>query len=265
MHLPLPDYGDDLILAYHIHLQELQQYSSRQAFRLVSDCNAFGNRSGEDGFSLGFRVEGSEPGGKAENITLLRCIAERNDGGTGRSAGFMLRGDSMQNIVLRDCIANGNSNVSGTVTAGILVESQASDVNVSDMVIDNCILNNNGNLNSLFTGGIIIARPEGTNPLNNILIQNNTSTYNEGAGVGVYGDINNVVIKANEADNNTGIGFDVSQVPNPVLVAMNIAYDNGNGTSVGNYAGVNPAVILQGTQNSLPTAVGAQNLSIIVE
>lgn len=221
----------------------------------IVDCNSSGNTSSfEEGVvSNGYRIGGLEPGGRAARITFLNCTAERNGylGGL-RAAGILARDQSIQDVIVRDCVFNGNGNIEGLVTAGIIVETRFTDTNFTNVVVDNCILNNNGNDNSSFTGGIIITRPANTVPLDNVLIQNNTLTYNHGAGVGVYGDINNVVIKANEADNNTEIGFDISQVPNPVLVAKNIAYANAGG----NYNGVPVNNIVDGTYAVLPVIVG---------
>ena len=233
---------------------------------VIKNCVSTGNKSGPDGtLSAGFRVQGLIPGGISKNITFDNCVAESNSAeGNAIAAGFVVHNVS-RNVILRDCIANGNGNntsgVPSIASAGIIVTvqplSQLEDV--QGVVIDHCITNGNGTIFAPLSAGILLWRPNALPPIDRVLIQKSTSTYNIGDGIAVNGDITRVTIKANEADNNTGIGFNIVD-PNPVVVAKNVAVDNGGG----NYVGVPANDIVVGTIGNLPLAVGFKNVSITI-
>ncbi len=235
----------------------------------VADCNASGNfcLNSPSFISSGFSVFGDAPGGNSNAITFLRCTSERNgnEGLQGAGAGFTVRSVT-SNIVFRDCVANANGNVPGTVNvsgAGFYINTAPVDPSTitENIIIDNCIAIGNGFADQAGpSGGISIrARPDRP-PVNNVLIQNCTLAYNEN-GLTLPFDITGLVVKNNEADQNRLVGFDLANVTSTAFVTGNLAYNNLGG----NYTGVSPLNIVTATTANLPdgTAVGFKNLSVV--
>lgn len=248
---------------------------------VFTDCHSAKNRNTFGPYACGFlfvgggRVAEGVPLALVSDVSLQSCTAQANDGGGLVSAGVLFT-SGITNAVVRNLVATGNGNTAGNITAGIafdLLRGRPIDPRASsqNFVIDDSIISGNGNDESSFSGGIVVNRSE-VFELSNISIQKDTLAYNKGVGIGVYGDVKGVSITANKVNQNTGVGIDVSQNPNPVLIAYNTAYSNGDGTYAGNYAsnnppivaGLNPNIIVTGTQNNLPLQVGAQNTSIII-
>lgn len=230
------------------------------------DCYAAGNSSKTilDG---GFGVEGLLPGGESENVSYLRCTAQENGnlGATSVSAGFLCERTS-RNILYRECTATSNGKTPARSSGGFVIFPRSGpggenvpELGIKDIVLDNCIALNNGNVDSTASGGFVAYRPveQAWTRVSNVVAQQCTSNQNQGAGFNIVGNIPGVVLKESEADLNSAAGFDVSTNSNPVLVTGNIAYNN----ETGNYHGVNPNIIEEGTQDSLPVSVGARNLS----
>ena len=225
---------------------------------VVSNCHASGTNSPNG--STGFYLSGNPFGGQSRDVTFENCVASSNGTlleASGTQSGFHFN-NTIENVIVKNCVANGNGKVESQISTGLLIKSDPVSI-IRKITVQDCNFSDNGHSSSELSGGIIVDRPEGFPLMDKVLIQDNTLTYNEGVGVGVYGDVQKVVIKNNEADNNTGVGFDVESVPGPVLVAKNIAYDN----EAGNYAGVDAAVIITADQDTLPDTVDAKNLDIV--
>jgi hypothetical protein len=234
----------------------------------ISNCNASGSSGNFN--SIGFLIVGNNEA-RTSFLTFTNNTAERNGfGNQSISSGFAIL-SAVNDIVLKDNIANGNGvNVDSDFAygTGILVQLNVNDElsNIYNINIDNCTCNGNSNGNSL-AAGISILNPYNNftiPPISNVAIENCVLKFNNGYGILIedFG-INGIVgVSVNETEiyqNEIG-GLSNSPSSNTIFASRNMSYLNGLG---GNYNGIPLNTIVEGTTSDFPNNPGMKNISII--
>ena len=256
--------GNSGVIAHNFNFSYVNGISARA-------CVAEGATS-NGGEAIGIDCIGTAgiPGGTNSNLVFKNCIVQRNGTeNSSRSAGIRVAAPS-NNVIIEECVVNGNATgvLEGSVAAGILVNPRQNsrttggELGAANIVIENNTVNANGTQGAAFSGGIVVIRrddvPREDLRIENVLVKDNTSTYNIGDGILVGGAVLGVTVKGNQVYQNTEVGIEVDS-ENQVLTAKNFAYDNAGG----NYAGVPSDDIIEASQGNLPLQVGAKNVSVV--
>lgn len=241
-------------------------------FLNVDNCVSQGAQS-NGGIAYGFYIVGSGgiQGGDNNNIILKNCITQGNGNVTAIGGAGIAIDTPSASIVIENTVINGNGISSGTnsIAAGIFIRARRgalvvdlTTLGVDKVIMRNNTITNNGSLRATLSGGIVVLRNElARRP--DLAIKN----LNIIDSVIAYNIGDGIRIDGNI----TGVVIKNNQLDQNTGVGVNIV-NNTNpifvakniayGNTLGNYSNNLASTVIEGTTTSLPDTVGLKNVSI---